>query len=91
MVLDEDYCRAYLGAVPGDYVKLSISDSGIGMDKEILEHIFEPFYTTKDRGKGPGLGLSMVYGIVRNHGGYITCSSELGKGTTFETYLPVVE
>jgi CheY-like chemotaxis protein len=91
VVLDEEYCRKHLGAVPGDYVKLSISDSGKGMDNEILDHIFEPFYTTKDPGEGTGLGLAMVYGIVKNHGGYIMCSSEPGKGTIFRVYFPVIE
>ena len=70
-VLDEQFCKAHLGAKPGEYVLLSISDTGHGMDKEILEHVFEPFYTTKEVGKGTGLGLAMVYGIVKTHEGYI--------------------
>ena len=90
MVLDEEYCRTHLGAVPGHYVMLSISDNGTGMDKETLAHIFEPFYTTKDPGKGTGLGLAIVYGIVKDHRGYIACYSELGKGTIFRIYFPVV-
>jgi len=91
VVLDEAYCRTHLGAVPGNYVMLSISDNGTGMDKDTLEHIFEPFYTTKDPGEGTGLGLAIVYGIVKDHRGYITCYSELGEGTIFRIYLPVIQ
>ena len=89
--LDAAYCNFYVDIVPGEYVMLKISDNGSGMDRETLEHIFEPFYTTKKTGKGTGLGLSMVYGIVKNHGGHITCNSEPAKGTTFEIYFPVIE
>jgi PAS domain S-box-containing protein len=89
--LDEQFCKTHLGARPGEYVLLSISDTGHGMDREILEHVFEPFYTTKDVGKGTGLGLAMVYGIVKNHEGYILCYSEISTGTTFKIYLPAME
>jgi len=89
--LDEQFCKTHLGARPGEYVLLSISDTGHGMDREILEHVFEPFYTTKGVGKGTGLGLAMVYGIVKNHEGYILCYSEISTGTTFKIYLPAME
>jgi PAS domain S-box-containing protein len=91
VTLDEEFCRDHLGARVGEYVLISVSDTGHGMDHRILAHIFEPFFTTKEVGKGTGLGLAMVYGIVKNHDGYITCSSEPDKGTRFKIYLPVVE
>jgi CheY-like chemotaxis protein len=75
----------------GHYVRCRISDTGCGIEKENLEHIFEPFFTTKDTGKGTGIGLSVVYGIMKNHNGYIFCNSEVGQGTIFELYLPTLD
>ncbi len=74
---------------PGEYAALEVSDTGTGMDSEVLSHIFEPFYTTKEKGKGTGLGLSIVYGIVNQFGGLVTCTSAPGKGTSFRIYLPI--
>lgn len=88
--LDKAYCTLHPGLEPGEYVLLEASDTGHGIDPELLDHIYEPFYTTKAAGHGTGLGLAMVYGIVKSHGGMIVCSSKQGKGTSFLIYLPVL-
>jgi PAS domain S-box-containing protein len=90
VLLDEDYYKLHLGAKPGECVLLTISDTGYGMDQQILERIFEPFFSTKETGKGTGLGLAMVHGIVKSHGAHIMCYSEPEHGTIFKIYFPVL-
>jgi len=87
-VLGEDFVRTHPGSARGCFVVLRVHDTGTGMPPEVLDRIFEPFFTTKPQGKGTGLGLSMVYGIVKQSGGYITAESEPGTGSVFTVFLP---
>ena len=89
--IDEAFCETHSWAEPGRYALLSVTDTGCGMDEKTLRSVFEPFFTTKGLGTGTGLGLSTVYGLVKQHGGMVHVYSEVGKGTTFKVYLPLIE
>ncbi len=90
-VLDEEYCRHFATATPGEYVCVTVRDTGMGIPPEVQQRIFEPFYTTKEAGEGTGLGLAMVYGIVQDHSGHIHVYSEVGQGSVFKVYLPTLD
>jgi len=87
-LIDAEFCAAHRGIAPGDFVKLTVADSGSGMDEDVLKHLFEPFFTTKGVGQGTGLGLATVYGIVKQNKGYVDVCSQLHQGTSVSIYLP---
>jgi CheY-like chemotaxis protein len=87
-VFDADYCASHVDCALGEFVRVAVSDNGCGIDREVLPQIFEPFFTTKGTGMGTGLGLSTVYGAVKQNGGFINVYSEVDQGTTFSIYLP---
>ncbi len=91
LFIDENCARMHIGATANSYVKITVTDTGVGIDSEIIERIFDPFFTTKEVGKGTGLGLSILMGIVKSHGGFVEVASQVGIGTKFQVYLPSKE
>ncbi len=91
VVLDREFCRAHAEAQPGEYVVLAVSDTGHGIGQETLVRVFDPFYSKKDLVDSPGLGLSVVYGVAKNHDGFVLCFSESDEGTTFKVYFPATD
>jgi CheY-like chemotaxis protein len=91
VTIDEEFRSTHGFGTPGDYLRVSVSDTGVGMDKATRAKVFEPFFTTKPAGQGTGLGLAMVYGLVKQHGGFINLYSEVSTGTTVRVYLPVTQ
>lgn len=89
--MDAEYCAKHVGTKPGSYINLVVSDTGHGMPSHVLERIFDPFFTTKKNGEGTGMGLSVVHGIIKSHGGFVTAYSHPGKGSTFNIFLPALE
>ncbi len=88
VTVDAEFCRQFVDAAPGRFVRMTVRDNGFGMTQEVIDKIFEPFFTTKEVGKGTGLGLAVVYGIVKQHGGWLNVSSEVGVGSAIAVYLP---
>ncbi|MHC5740436.1 MAG: PAS domain-containing hybrid sensor histidine kinase/response regulator [Nostoc sp.] len=91
LFIDENYATMHIGATVNSYVKITVTDTGVGIDSEIINRIFDPFFTTKEVGKGTGLGLSILMGIVKSHGGFVEVASQVGIGTKFQIYLPSKE
>ncbi|MEH2206478.1 MAG: PAS domain S-box protein [Nostoc sp.] len=91
LFIDENYARMHIGATVNSYVKITVTDTGVGIDSEIIDRIFDPFFTTKEVGKGTGLGLSILMSIVKSHGGFVEVASQVGIGTKFQVYLPSKE
>jgi hypothetical protein len=89
--IDQGYCRDHVDAKPGDYVVLTVADDGSGMDDDTLAHIFEPFFSTKETGKGTGLGLATVYGVIKQNDGFVSVTSSVGRGSTFKLFIPRFE
>ena len=88
--LDSEFVKRHGYGKPGMYAIISVSDTGVGMNEKTRQRVFEPFFTTKEVGKGTGLGLAIVYGIVKQHNGFVNVYSELGQGSTFKVYLPLI-